>query len=190
MTSPVSVTNDTTTGEYRPFEKQSKPLAFGVDQNRRSTLRGEAMQITRATDYAVRVLIHMASLPPGRRVLRSELAEATSVAENFLSKILQNLTRSNLLASRRGPDGGFELAGKGDAITLLDVVEAMEGPVCLNVCLGRDGCCTRENQCPAHQVWFEAQEALLGVLRRTSIADLVKKQAQLTSFDVSELARS
>jgi Rrf2 family protein len=182
------VTDDTRTREYRPIKKSPKYLALAAIQNRRSSFSGEGMQITRATDYAVRVLIHMANLPAGRRVLRSELAEATSVTENFLSKILQSLTRANLLESRRGPDGGFELIGRGDSITLLDVVEAMEGTVCLNLCLGRDGSCAKKSQCPAHQVWLEAQEALVRVLRKTSIADLAKQQTQQTSIDAAELS--
>ena len=83
------------------------------------------MQLTRAADYAIRVMTHLASLPAGSRVSRSVLAEATSVPESFLSKVLQALTRAQLVESRRGPDGGFELVAGDLRASLLDVVEAI-----------------------------------------------------------------
>src|SRR5208283_1678237 len=80
------------------------------------------MQLTRAADYAVRVMIHMAGLPPGTRASRSELAEAVDCPEQFLSKVLQSLTRGGLVASHRGNTGGFELPGEHRTATLLEVV--------------------------------------------------------------------
>ena len=90
------------------------------------------MQLTRAADYGVRVMIHLAGLPPGTRVSRSELSVAAECPEQFLCKVLQSLTRVGLVASHRGNTGGFELEeGRRDA-TLLEVVEAVEGPIRLN----------------------------------------------------------
>ncbi len=130
------------------------------------------MQLTRAADYAVRVMIHMAGLPPGTRVLRSKLAEVAAVPESFLAKVLQSLTRAELIRSRRGLDGGFELLPSGRTVTLLDVVEAIDGPIQLNVCLATGESCKHEAWCPAHLVWAQAQEAMLSVLRAARIADL------------------
>ena len=67
------------------------------------------MQLTRAADYAVRVMIHLAGLPPGARVSRSELSAIAECPEQFLCKVLQNLTRAGLVISHRGNTGGFEL---------------------------------------------------------------------------------
>ena len=135
------------------------------------------MQLTRAADYGVRVMIHLASLGPGRRTSLPEMVEAVEVPEHFLSKVLQMLCRSGLIQSHRGANGGFELAADAKTVSLLDVVEALEGPIQLNVCLGEYGTCGRKSWCPAHQVWVEAQEALVGVLRRASIADLARQVA-------------
>jgi len=132
------------------------------------------MQLTRAADYAVRVTIHLASLQPGTRTNLPELARAVEVPEQFLSKVLQMLCRRGLVQSHRGASGGFELAVDSKTVSLLDVVEAIEGPVQLNVCLGDRGTCSRKSWCPAHVVWVEAQEALVGVLRRASIATLAR----------------
>ena len=68
------------------------------------------MQLTRAADYAVRVMIHLAKLPDGTRVNRDGLAEAADVPTHFLSKVLQILVRARLIAAHRGTSGGFSLA--------------------------------------------------------------------------------
>lgn len=130
------------------------------------------MQITRATDYAVRVMIHLAALPTGSSVRQSELSKATDVSGHFLSKVLQQLVRSGLIRSQRGTGGGYALAASAATVSLLDVVEAMEGPIRLNQCLEEGPSCDRKSWCPAHQVWAEAQLAVAQVLGRASIATL------------------
>jgi len=133
------------------------------------------MQLTRAADYGVRVMIHLAGLQPGTRISLPEMAEAVEVPEHFLSKVLQMLCRRGLVQSHRGAGGGFELVADANTISILDVVEAMEGPIQLNVCLGEYGSCGRKSWCPAHKVWVEAQKALVEVLRRESIANLAQQ---------------
>jgi Rrf2 family protein len=135
------------------------------------------MQLTRAADYAVRVLIHLAGLPTGSRASRSDLAMAADCPEQFLSKVLQNLTHAGLVVSHRGNTGGFELSPERAGASILDVVEAVEGPIRLNVCLGSDRGCVRQSWCPAHSVWADAQEAMLGVLRSAKITELAKQSA-------------
>ena len=132
------------------------------------------MQITRATDYAVRVMLYLASLPEGRKAQLSELAKAAEVRENFLSKILQRLVHQGLVSSHRGTGGGFCLKMPPEALTLLQVIEAMEGPTQLNVCLG-DGSCERQSWCGVHPVWRKAQAALTETLASVSIAQLAQE---------------
>jgi len=132
------------------------------------------MQLTRAADYAVRVMIHLAGLPPGTRVRRDELAEAAECPEQFLSKVLQGLTRAGLVVSHRGNTGGFELPHSHHSATLLDVVEAIEGPLRLNICIGSDQSCARQAWCPAHVVWGQAQAAMANVLKAATIDQLAE----------------
>ena len=136
------------------------------------------MQLTRAADYAVRVMIHMAGLPPGTRTSRTELASAAQCPDQFLSKVLQDLTRAGLVISHRGNTGGFELPVVHRTANVLDVVEAVEGPLRLNICLAHENACERQAWCPAHSVWAKAQEAMTAVLRNTSITDLAAKVPQ------------
>jgi Rrf2 family protein len=130
------------------------------------------MQLTRAADYAVRVMIHLAGLPPATRASRAELAVAAECPEQFLSKVLQSLTRAGLVLSHRGNTGGFELPNLHREATMLDVVEAIEGPMRLNICLTSDRACARQEWCPAHDVWVNAQAAVADVLRGTTITEL------------------
>jgi Rrf2 family protein len=132
------------------------------------------MQLTRAADYAVRVMIHLATLPAGTRISRDTLAAATEVPAHFLSKVLQQLTRARLIAAQRGTSGGFSLAVAADQVSVLQVVETMEGPIQLNVCVSGGPGCRRQGWCPAHMVWAEAQAALTQVLRNASIGKLAR----------------
>ena len=132
------------------------------------------MQLTRAADYAVRMMIHLATLPPGSRTNRAALAAAASVPEPFVGKILQNLTRSGLIESQRGMNGGFVLAASPEVVSVLDVVEAVEGPTTLNICVKPGATCDRKAWCPAHPVWCEAQDAMTAVLRRATLASLAR----------------
>jgi Rrf2 family protein len=133
------------------------------------------MQLTRAADYGVRVMIHLAGLPPGSRATRAALAEAAGAADDFVSKVLQDLVRAGLITSHRGKQGGFELACSGEETSLLDVVEAIDGAIQLNLCVGRGRTCERQGWCAAHQVWVEAQQAMRDVLRRATLSNLARQ---------------
>ncbi len=132
------------------------------------------MQLTRAADYATRVMIHLAGLPPGTRVSRSELSTSAECPEQFLCKVLQSLTRAGLIVSHRGNTGGFELEERHRNASLLDVVQAIEGPIHLNVCLNHDHGCFRQTWCPAHGVWAEAQRALSDVLGKATVSEMAQ----------------
>lgn len=134
-----------------------------------------SMQLTRAADYGIRVMIHMASLPEGSRALLTELARATETPESFLSKIMQALTRAKLISSQRGKSGGFELLTRGRAASMYDVIEAIDGPIHLNKCLASGRSCDRSAWCAAHPVWASAQQAMIGVLKEALVLELAGK---------------
>ena len=135
------------------------------------------MQLTRAADYAVRVMIHLGGFPPGTRVSRPELSTAAECPEQFLCKVLQSLTRAGLVVSHRGNTGGFELEESRRNASILEVVEAIEGPIRLNLCLAGDHGCIRQGWCPAHGVWADAQRALTAVLDHATISDMALRAA-------------
>lgn len=130
------------------------------------------MQLTRAADYSVRVMIHLASLPRGTRANLNDLAAKVDVPAVFLSKVLQRLVKAGLVASQRGKQGGFQLACDPAAVTLFDLLEALDSVPSLNACVtGAEGC-DRSGACGAHLVWMEAQERMREVLASSSIERL------------------
>jgi Rrf2 family protein len=138
---------------------------------------GSTMQLTRAADYAVRVMIHLATLPAQERTLLPALASATGAPKSFLSKVLQALCRAGFIVSRRGQAGGFEILDPGREATIRAVIEAIDGPICLNLCLVSGVSCNRSSYCPAHPIWEKAQEAMLSVLNGVTVADLAVEAA-------------
>jgi Rrf2 family protein len=138
------------------------------------------MQITRATDYAVRIMIYLAALQSETRVAAPELARGIEAPESFVSKILQQLVQRGMVTSHRGAGGGFQLAVRPETISLLDIVEMVEGPLQINLCLPGEATCDRKSWCGAHPIWSEAQNALKSVLASASIARLAKDS--LTNF--------
>jgi Rrf2 family protein len=131
-----------------------------------------SMQLTRAADYGVRVMVHLATIAHNERALLPALALATDAPESFLSNVLQALTRAELISSRRGKLGGFAIVPKGRAASIYQVIEAVDGPLRLNLCLSAGRGCDRSSWCPAHPVWARAQQAMVGVLNQVSIAEL------------------
>ena len=133
------------------------------------------MQLTRAADYGVRVMVHLATLRADERALLRALADVTDAPESFLSKVLQALTRAKLISSWRGKSGGFAILPRGRAASMLEVIEAIDGPIHLNVCLDHGKSCARKAHCPAHPVWVQAQRAMVQILARTMISELASQ---------------
>ncbi len=150
------------------------------------------MQLTRAADYAVRVMIHLATLPAQERALLPTLAAATGAPKSFLSKVLQALCRAGFIVSRRGQSGGFEMLPAGREASVRTVIEAIDGPICLNFCMTTGVSCNRKSFCPAHPIWEKAQEAMLKVLSAATVADLAvetvapRVHLPLASTDLAE----
>jgi Rrf2 family protein len=130
------------------------------------------MQLTRAADYAVRVMIHLATPAVAGRVSLPALAAAAGAPESFLSKVLQALSRAGLISSRRGQAGGFQITPQGSAASMREVIEAIDGAIQLNVCLAPGKSCRRKATCPAHPVWVQAHQAMLEILSGATIAGL------------------
>lgn len=137
------------------------------------------LQLTKEGEYAVRALLYLASQPDGKHCLINDIAEAQEVPRNYLSKIMQHLARAGFVKSRRGSKGGFLLARPADEITMRQVIEAVEGPIFLNVCLIREGECHRDDLCPVHPVWKEAQRRLFEVLDSKTMAALAKDAVEI-----------
>lgn len=133
------------------------------------------LKLTKADDYAVRAMIHLACLPEGSMGMRSDVAEAQGIPSSFMAKILRSLVRAKLLRSSRGVNGGFALARPASEITLLDIVEAVEGPLRLAECVPDPDGCTWSRDCPAAPVWLEVQQSVKEILSEATLEKLVSQ---------------
>lgn len=131
------------------------------------------MTLTLKGDYAVRVIVDLAAQPRGATVKSDDLGRRTGVPRAFLSKIIQVLAHAGLVRTQRGTHGGIGLLEKPRAITLRQVIEAVEGPIYLNRCLIRPGLCPRDSFCPVHPVWARIQALVTRELDSVSIKELV-----------------
>lgn len=131
------------------------------------------MQITRQADYATRAILYLARNRNGKRVATSQVAKEQKIPSSFLAKIISQLSIAGLLHTSRGAHGGISLARNPEQITLLQVIEAIDGPIQLNVCVGREGVCSFEDNCPIQLVWCDAQNELITKLRNINFAQLI-----------------
>lgn len=116
--------------------------------------------IKRETDYAVRTLLHLASIDPGATVLVRDVAHQRGLPLSFVRRIVARLSAAGIVAATRGAGGGIRLARPASAVSLLDVCRAMDDDVALNRCLTPQHTCPLAVGCPAHTAWAEATAVL------------------------------
>lgn len=137
------------------------------------------MRLNQATDYAMRAVLYLSGLPYGQVTEAKLIAEEEHIPIRFLLKILRLLTKGGLVVSHRGVNGGYALARQPSEITMLDVVEAIEGPVVVNRCLHSPEECNKHysKHCPVHEALFGLQKSMvehLGSYNFQMLRDRVK----------------
>ena len=136
-------------------------------------------QISRRADYAVRIMIELGLLQERERISSRQISRKTSVPKAFLHKITADLVKANLVATYAGPAGGLMLRRPLDQVNLLHILEAVEGPVCLNICLLDPDECNRQAVCPAHDFWGDLQLNIAQQLKEMTLQKLVDEAHEL-----------
>ena len=126
------------------------------------------MQITRQADYAVRAVAYLAQLGSDKRAATNQIAQDQQIPPSFLAKIVSQLSVAGLLQTSRGARGGVSLARTPEQISLLEVVEAIDGPIMLNECVLNAGACRFGDTCPLRPIWCDAQAELVERLKSTT----------------------
>ena len=132
------------------------------------------MRLTRQGDYAVRVMLDLASQPAGVPIRQAQIQVRQDVPAAYLTKIVQALARADLVRTLPGAHGGVTLSAPAEAITLLQVIEAVEGPMRLNRCVEAPGACPRDRFCPVHPVWVRLQSLVTRELAGVTIGALAR----------------
>lgn len=130
------------------------------------------MKITQAGEYALLALIHLARQPEGRLVMIDDISKGERIPKGFLAKILQSLAKAGHIRSRQGARGGFALARSPEQITVLEVIETIEGKIAFQRCLEENGC-ERADSCTLCAVFSEAQNRVTEVFHEMTLHDLM-----------------
>jgi Rrf2 family protein len=136
-------------------------------------------QISRRADYAVRIMIALGMQPQRELMPSRELSRQTGVPKAFLHKISADLLKAGLVRTASGPSGGISLARPSEKINMRHILEAVEGPICFNICLRHPGECPRERICPSHDFWGRVQTTVIRQLEAATLDGLVREAIAL-----------
>ncbi len=131
------------------------------------------MRLSRLTDYAVVVLSQMTADGPGVSTAVG-IAEATSLPQPTVAKVLKLLARHGVVESRRGTQGGYVLERAPKDISVAEIITAIDGPVALTACVDdAEGSCTVESLCPLRGRWDKLNTAVQGAFESVSLAEIL-----------------
>ena len=132
------------------------------------------MQLTRQSEYALKILLELAHHPYGEVLSSKIISERQEIPEDFLKKTIHLLALAGLVSTLRGTQGGVRLAKNAEQINIADVVTAIEGPVAINPCLSPGFTCPNQAKCTINPVLARAQQAFLEELSKESLAELAR----------------
>lgn len=139
--------------------------------------------LTNSSKYALNAVLYLAVHSTySKKILATEISEATKIPKAYLSKLMQELTRHNLISSLRGPHGGFYLTDENRKVSLLEVITAIDGDNRLTSCMLGLHKCDKDNPCPIHHLVGEAKTKFVKNMKQTTVQDLVSDIKEGKSF--------
>ena len=135
------------------------------------------LELTKRADYAIRTVLALARSRDGERLSVRTIAAEQSVPPAFLPQVMRDLVRAGIVEGAVGRSGGYRLARAASDVSLLEIVEAVEGDSRRRVCVLRGGPCSISGVCDVHGMFVAAQDDVLTRLRRTSVAEAIRVAA-------------
>lgn len=140
------------------------------------------LKMSKLADYGALVMTYLATTSELQNA--NEIANETSVGAPTVAKLLKTLTRAGLLDSHRGASGGYALARPASQINMVQIIDAIDGPVALTECVSQPGSCSQEPVCSLGHNWRLINDALRKALSEVSLADLTAPtQSQVVNFE-------
>lgn len=135
------------------------------------------MRITQEADYGLRVVLYLSNLGYGNKVEGKVISEDEKIPLRFLLKLLRKLNAHGITKSYRGANGGYALNRLPDDITLRDVIEAIDGPICVNKCIGDPEACNarKVGKCAVHTAMCGVQKKLIDELEKVTFKDMIEE---------------
>ena len=132
------------------------------------------LRISKKADYALMAMKHLAGEARDGAVTAREIAERYDVPLELLAKVLQQLARQGFLASHKGIHGGYQLARSTSAISVADVIEAIDGPVAITACSSADERCEQFSKCNVRDPLWHVKDRIVATLRTFSLSDMAR----------------
>ena len=143
------------------------------------------LRVTKLTDYATVVLTVLAARP-GAVLSAPELADCSGLEQPTVAKLLKPLAAAGLVQGFRGASGGYRLAQPADHISLMEIVEAMEGPLSMPECSAASGHCGIEHRCGVRNNWRRINDVVIDALRGVSLAQMLARAPQSTRSRIAQ----
>ena len=145
------------------------------------------MKISTKGRYGLRILVDLATHDAEKPRLIRDIAESQGISEKYISRLVIDLRKAKMIRSVRGVNGGFHLAKAPEDITLLDIMEAMEGPLAIVDCVHIPKKCDRNTNCAAREIWSKLNDGIRELMRGVTLADVLsayeKQQVACGVFD-------
>ncbi len=131
------------------------------------------MKISTKGRYGLRILIDLAMHDPEKPRMLKDIAQSQQISEKYISRLVIDLRRAKLVRSVRGVNGGFHLAKRPEEITLLEILETMEGPISVVECVRSPEKCTRRTLCPARDIWSKLNDGIRELTQKITLDDIL-----------------
>lgn len=132
------------------------------------------MKISTKGRYGVRILLDLARHENGNPRLIRDIAESQQISEKYISRLIIDLRRAGIVRSIRGAKGGFRLAKSPREVTLLDIVEVMEGPLAIVDCVRTPEKCPRNQRCVSREIWNNLNSDIRESMRKVTLQDIIE----------------
>ena len=131
------------------------------------------MKISTKGRYGLRILMDLAIHESEKPRLIRDIAKSQQISEKYISRLVISLRKAGMIRSVRGVNGGFHLAVKPENITLLDVIEVMEGPLSIVDCVSAPKTCAKSGNCAPREIWCKLNDDIRALMRGTTLADIL-----------------
>ena len=131
------------------------------------------MKISTKGRYGLRILVDLATHDAEKPRLIRDIAKSQQISEKYISRLVIAIRKGGMIRSIRGVNGGFHIAMKPEDITLLDVIEVMEGPLSIVDCVSAPQGCSHSANCAPREIWCKLNDDIRDLMRQTTIADIL-----------------
>ena len=139
------------------------------------------MKISTKGRYGLRILMDLAIHQSEKPRLIRDIAQSQQISEKYISRLVISLRKAGLIRSIRGVNGGFHLDRKPEDITLLEVVEVMEGPLAIVDCVRTPAKCSRTMHCAVHDIWNRLNADIRDAMQKLTLADIIEHYNQVNA---------